>query len=160
VGIAIIHFFLAFIFETYIIDSEFLSNLVNIKKSPKNVEDDDVNKMKCYPNKSNKAPYQKIEFQLRKDRHWPPITPASAATVNENNTVNNSNNVVTTPQVPPPSSTSTDRHRFLSRNHSSSSRKRHCSADEHAITNNNINNINNSANLNTIRSDVYELTAI
>jgi hypothetical protein len=31
--------------------------------------------MKCYPKKSsNKTPYQKIEFEIRKNIHWPPIT--------------------------------------------------------------------------------------
>jgi hypothetical protein len=51
--------------------------LVDIKKSPKQIEDEE-NKMKCYPKKSKKAPYQKIEFQIRKDTHWwPPITPAN-----------------------------------------------------------------------------------
>ncbi len=61
--------------QSYIIDSDFLSNLVSIKKSPKSIEEEE-NKFKCYPNKSNKAPYQKIEFQIRKDLHWPPITEA------------------------------------------------------------------------------------
>lgn len=40
----------------------------------KHARDDDLQK-KCYPKRANnQMPYQKIEFELRKDAHWPPIT--------------------------------------------------------------------------------------
>jgi hypothetical protein len=74
-----VHFFAAFIFESYIIDSDFLVDYSS------NKDDDDhrkhnlneEEKWKCYPKRgSNQTPYQKIESQIRKDAHfWPPITP-------------------------------------------------------------------------------------
>ena len=44
------------------------------KKPRKDLEDED--QRKCYPKRgTNIMPYQKIEFELRKDAHvWPPIT--------------------------------------------------------------------------------------
>lgn len=42
--------------------------------------------MKCYPKRgSNQTPYQKIEFEIRKDADfWPPITAPAPTNVNEN----------------------------------------------------------------------------
>lgn len=51
----------------------------------KYVKEDDLQK-KCYPKRNNnQMPYQKIEFELRKDTHWPPITNNSTTTNNNNN---------------------------------------------------------------------------
>jgi hypothetical protein len=111
-----------------VIDSEFLSNLVDIKKTPKQIEDEE-NKMKCYPKKSNKAPYQKIEFQIRKDTHWPPITPnvddnptkvmAANGEAKHTAEINNNSIVVNSKEE-----TSHKLHNLLSRNLSSSSSKK------------------------------------
>jgi hypothetical protein len=57
----------------------------------KHARDDDLQK-KCYPKRANnQMPYQKIESELRKDAHWPPITKINS--VNHIN-ANNSNNPV------------------------------------------------------------------
>lgn len=55
--------------------------------SQKNYQDDDK---KCYPKRgSNQTPYQKIEFEIRKDSEfWPPIT---ASNDQSNPIVQNSN---------------------------------------------------------------------
>ena len=114
------------------IDSEFLSNLVDIKKTPKQIEDEE-NKMKCYPKKSNKAPYQKIEFQIRKDTHWPPITPADnktnalAANGETKHTAEINNNSIVVNSKEETSGGSSHNHKLhnlLSRNLSSSSSKK------------------------------------
>ena len=66
-------------FQTFIIDSNFMtdhSTKSTCKNKPSCLED--TNQMKCMPKRgTNQTPYQKIEFQLRKDAHfWPPITAA------------------------------------------------------------------------------------
>ena len=44
----------------------------------KNKAIQDESQRKCYPKKSsNQMPYQRIEFEIRKDAHWPPITTIS-----------------------------------------------------------------------------------
>lgn len=51
---------------------------------------DDLQK-KCYPKRTNnQMPYQKIEFELRKDAHWPPIS--NNATTTQTNVVLNEKN--------------------------------------------------------------------
>lgn len=89
-------------FESFVIDSDFLVNFdLKNKENKLNVEDE---KLKCYPKRtSNQAPYKKIEFQIQKEPHWPPITnhnnsnfvPITAIAVNQssiNNNFNNNNN--------------------------------------------------------------------
>lgn len=79
--ISVVHFFAAFIFESYIIDSDFMVNFSSKKTSDKYKAVDESSKdMRCYPKRgNNQTPYQKIESQLRKDAHfWPPITPAAS----------------------------------------------------------------------------------
>ena len=44
------------------------------EEQKKSLKEDDFHK-KCYPTRaSNQMPYQKIEIEIRKDAHWPPIT--------------------------------------------------------------------------------------
>jgi hypothetical protein len=60
-------------FESFVIDSDFLVNFdLKNKENKLNTEDE---KLKCYPKRtSNQAPYKKIEFEIQKEPHWPPIT--------------------------------------------------------------------------------------
>ncbi len=61
-------------FESYIIDSDFLVNF-DLKDKENKLNNEEDEKLKCYPKRaSNKAPYKKIEFQIQKEPHWPPIT--------------------------------------------------------------------------------------
>ena len=70
------NFFPFFRSQSYIIDPDFLMNydIPDKKKPRKDLDDED--QRKCYPKRgTNIMPYQKIEFELRKDAHvWPPIT--------------------------------------------------------------------------------------
>jgi hypothetical protein len=60
--------------QSYIIDPDFLMNYDIKEEQKKSLKEDDLDK-KCYPKRaSNQMPYQKIEIEIRKDAHWPPIT--------------------------------------------------------------------------------------
>ena len=75
-------------FESYIIDSDFLINYDLKDKENKLTAEEEDNKLKCYPNRgSNKAPYQKIEFQIQKEPHWPPITHQNSPSQIQLNTI-------------------------------------------------------------------------
>lgn len=79
-----------FEFKSYVIDADFL---VDYDLKEKKLDDND-NKLKCIPKRgSNQTPYQKIEFEIRKDAgFWPPIT---APTNHDTHTPANTNqNVV------------------------------------------------------------------
>jgi hypothetical protein len=76
VGIAIVHFYIAFIFESFVIDSDFLndSDLKNKENNKIKINTKDE-KLKCYSNRTSyQPPYKKIEFQIQKEPLWPPIT--------------------------------------------------------------------------------------
>ena len=80
-------------FESYIIDSDFLVNYdLKGKENKLNAEEEEDNKLKCYPVRgSNKTPYQKIEFQIQKEPHWPPITPQTQTNNTNSNISSNAN---------------------------------------------------------------------
>ncbi len=87
-------------FESFVIDSDFLVNF-DLKNKENKLETEDE-KLKCYPKRtSNQAPYKKIEFQIQKEPHWPPITnhnntnfiPITAIAINQTAINNNSNNI-------------------------------------------------------------------
>lgn len=60
-------------FESYIIDPDFLMNY-DLKADDKKIKEAD-DQRKCYPKRaSNLMPYHKIEIEIRKDTQWPPIT--------------------------------------------------------------------------------------
>ncbi|CAF0715730.1 unnamed protein product [Brachionus calyciflorus] len=121
VGISIVHFFIAFIFESYVIDSDFLVNY-DVKEDSLKLDDD--NKYKCYPKRgSNQTPYQKIEFEIRKDAaHWPPIT--SPANHDHNNHAHN--NVRSHSEI-------RETERSLNRSNSNRSHKKH-QRDDYEMT--------------------------
>jgi hypothetical protein len=100
--ISAVHFFAAFIFESYVIDSDFMIDFDtksddkhNGKRSSSSgggngggaggpsgsalTTLDEQNQLKCYPKRgANQTPYQKIESQIREQAHfWPPITPVA-----------------------------------------------------------------------------------
>lgn len=63
----------------------------------KHAREDDLQK-KCYPKRANnQMPYQKIESELRKDAHWPPIT--NNNNINANNHIHANNHVVSVNSV-------------------------------------------------------------
>lgn len=89
--ISMIHFFISFMFESYIVDPDFLVNYDIKDQSQRQLKDDDRQK-KCYPKRtSNLMPYHKIEIEIRKDTQWPPIThePNSIPVTEENQSENN-----------------------------------------------------------------------
>jgi len=62
-------------FESYIIDPDFLMNY-EIKSENLKIKDDEIDSQrKCIPKRANNLmPYHKIEIEIRKDTQWPPIT--------------------------------------------------------------------------------------
>lgn len=79
--------FISFHLQSYLIDPDFLMNFDIRDEHVKHARDDDLQK-KCYPKRAaNQTPYQKIEFELRKDAHWPPITHNNITNANTSNHV-------------------------------------------------------------------------
>ncbi len=62
-------------FESYIIDPDFLMNY-DLKPESLKIKDDETDSQrKCIPKRANNLmPYHKIEIEIRKDAQWPPIT--------------------------------------------------------------------------------------
>lgn len=152
VGISLLHFFLAFIFESYVIDSDFLANYSAKRKSSKlSLEDED--KMKCYPKRAaNQTPYQKIEFEIRKKPHWPPITPAENAITSTNQIAKNQNGInekLNNSIDVLSNSLTSEKLNSLSRNSSSKKRKTSARYDDHNFEmNTQVNHNNNSVKTN------------
>jgi hypothetical protein len=70
--------------QSYIIENEFFMNYETNKQKNKLDKIEEEIQMKCYPTKrlANQTyyRYQQIENELRKNKQWPPITPASQPT--------------------------------------------------------------------------------